>query len=92
MTRCASLFDSERPAHLQGKVQVTRIRNVQIEDLLGRQPVILDEKQLDAKGFGMGTRSQRFALIAKDGKVEQLLVEPGPGLNVSSADSVLGKL
>ncbi len=31
---------------LQGKVQVTRIRNVQIEDLLGREPVILDEKQL----------------------------------------------
>jgi FlaA1/EpsC-like NDP-sugar epimerase len=28
---------------LQGKVQVTRIRNVQIEDLLGRQPVVLDE-------------------------------------------------
>jgi FlaA1/EpsC-like NDP-sugar epimerase len=28
---------------LQGKVQVTRIRNVQIEDLLGRQPVALDE-------------------------------------------------
>jgi FlaA1/EpsC-like NDP-sugar epimerase len=31
---------------LQGKVQVTRIRNVQIEDLLGREPVLLDEKQL----------------------------------------------
>ena len=33
---------------LQGKVQVTRIRNVQIEDLLGREPVMLDEKQLGA--------------------------------------------
>jgi FlaA1/EpsC-like NDP-sugar epimerase len=31
---------------LQGKVQVTRIRNVQIEDLLGREPVFLDETQL----------------------------------------------
>jgi FlaA1/EpsC-like NDP-sugar epimerase len=31
---------------LEGKVQVTRIRNVQIEDLLGREPVMLDEKQL----------------------------------------------
>ena len=48
--------------------------------------------ELDAKGFGMGMRSQRFALVAKDGKVEQVLVEPGPGLNVSSAESVLGKL
>jgi peroxiredoxin len=47
---------------------------------------------LDASGFGMGSRSQRYAMIVKDGKVEQLLVEPGPGLNVSSAESVLAKL
>jgi peroxiredoxin len=47
---------------------------------------------LDASGFGMGTRSQRYALVAKDGKVEELLVESGPGLSVSSAESVLGKL
>ena len=47
---------------------------------------------LDASGFGMGTRSQRYAMIVKDGKVQELLVEPGPGLNVSSAESVLGKL
>ncbi len=47
---------------------------------------------LDASGFGMGTRSQRYALIVNNGKVEQVLVEPGPGLNVSSAESVLSKL
>ena len=47
---------------------------------------------LDASGFGMGTRSQRYALIVNDGKVQEVLVEPGPGLNVSSAESVLGKL
>jgi peroxiredoxin len=47
---------------------------------------------LDASGFGMGTRSQRYAMIVTDGKVQELLVEPGPGLNVSSAESVLGKL
>ena len=48
--------------------------------------------ELDASGFGMGKRSQRYALVARDGKVEQLLVEPGPGLNASSAESVLSKL
>ncbi len=47
---------------------------------------------MDGTGFGMGERSQRYALIAKDGKVEELLVEPGPGLDVSSAESVLSKL
>jgi peroxiredoxin len=48
--------------------------------------------ELDASGFGMGKRSQRYAMIVKDGQVEHLLVEPGPGLNVSSAESVLAKL
>jgi peroxiredoxin len=47
---------------------------------------------LDASGFGMGQRSQRYAMVVRDGTVEKLLVEPGPGLNVSSAESVLGKL
>jgi peroxiredoxin len=47
---------------------------------------------LDASGFGMGQRSQRYAMVVKDGRVEQVLVEPGPGLNVSSAESVIGKL
>lgn len=47
---------------------------------------------LDASGFGMGARSQRYAMIVQDGQVKELLVEPGPGLNVSSAESVLGKL
>ena len=47
---------------------------------------------LDAAGFGMGLRSQRYAMIVQDGVVKELLVEPGPGLNVSSAESVLSKL
>ena len=47
---------------------------------------------LDASGFGMGARSQRYAMVVKDGKVEQLFVEPGPGLTISSAEAVLSKL
>src|SRR5215471_13680173 len=31
---------------------------------------------LDASGFGMGLRSQRYAMIVKDGKVQELLTEP----------------
>jgi peroxiredoxin len=48
--------------------------------------------ELDASGFGMGQRSRRYAMIVKDGKVEDLLLEPAGGLTVSSAESVLSKL
>lgn len=48
--------------------------------------------ELDASGFGMGRRSQRFALIAEDGVVTGLYIE-GPGeFNVSSAEHILSKL
>ena len=48
--------------------------------------------ELDASGFGMGKRSQRFALIANDGVVTDLFIE-GPGeFRVSSAEHVLSSL
>ena len=47
---------------------------------------------LDASGFGMGHRSQRYAMILRDGTIEALMPEPGPGLSASSADSVLARL
>jgi peroxiredoxin len=48
--------------------------------------------EMDASGFGMGTRSQRYAMIVNDGKLEQLFVE-GPGeFKVSSAEHVLANL
>jgi len=48
--------------------------------------------ELDASGFGMGERSQRFALVAEDGLVTQLFIE-GPGeFLVSSAEHVLSSL
>ena len=67
-----------------GKVRMLADGNGELTKALGLE--------LDASGFGMGSRSQRYAMIVKDGKVEQLLVEPGPGLNASSAQSVLEKL
>jgi peroxiredoxin len=48
--------------------------------------------EMDGSGFGLGTRSQRYAAILEDGVVKELLVEPGPGLEASSADAVLAKL
>jgi glutaredoxin/glutathione-dependent peroxiredoxin len=48
--------------------------------------------ELDGSGFGLGTRSQRYAAIIDDGVVTELMVETAPGVDVSSADSVLDKL
>jgi peroxiredoxin len=48
--------------------------------------------ELDGSGFGLGTRSQRYAAIIDDGVVTTLKVEKGPGLDVSSADSMLAAL
>lgn len=48
--------------------------------------------EMDGSAFGMGTRSQRFALIADDGIVTQLMVEPPGEFRVSSAESVLAAL
>ena len=48
--------------------------------------------QMDASGFGMGTRSKRFALYAEDGVVKQLHVEAPGEFRVSSAEYVLEHL
>lgn len=45
--------------------------------------------ELDGSAFGLGTRSQRFALIAEDGVVTHLNVESGPGVDVSSAETMM---
>ena len=46
--------------------------------------------ELDASGFGMGTRSQRFAMVVKDGVVQKIMVEPSAGqCTVSGGPSVL---
>lgn len=45
--------------------------------------------EMDGSGFGMGLRSQRYALYAEDGVVKALNVESGPGLDVSSAEAIL---
>lgn len=69
---------------LQGKVHVTRIRNVQIEDLLGREPVYLDEVQLGqflagkrvmVTGAGGSIGSELARQVARFQPAKILLVE-----------------
>jgi peroxiredoxin len=49
--------------------------------------------ELDASGFGMGTRGQRFAMLVKNGVVDKLQVEPSAGqCTVSGGESILANL
>lgn len=48
---------------------------------------------MDGSGYGLGTRSQRYAMVVEDGVVRSLVVEDTPSkAEVSSADSVLRTL
>ncbi|MFN2386447.1 MAG: polysaccharide biosynthesis protein, partial [Thermoanaerobaculia bacterium] len=69
---------------LQGKVEVTRIRSVHIEDLLGREPVYLDEAQvgrflagraLMVTGAGGSIGSELARQVARFSPSKLLLVE-----------------
>jgi glutaredoxin/glutathione-dependent peroxiredoxin len=48
--------------------------------------------ELDATGFGMGKRSQRFALVVKNGVATVVNVEAGGDFKVSAAEYVLAQL
>ncbi len=45
--------------------------------------------ELDASGFGMGSRSKRFAMIVDDGTITHLAIEPPGGIVVSAAEAIL---
>jgi glutaredoxin/glutathione-dependent peroxiredoxin len=67
-----------------GKVQMIADGNAEYTKALGLE--------MDASGFGMGTRGQRFALIVDDGIVKGVNVEEKGEFRVSSAEHVLGQL
>ena len=45
--------------------------------------------EMDATGFGMGMRGKRFAVVVKDGVVEQLNVEAPGEFKVSAAEQLV---
>jgi peroxiredoxin len=47
---------------------------------------------MDGSGFGLGTRSRRYAAIIEDGVITSLDVEEGGGVDVSSCEAVIGRL
>jgi peroxiredoxin len=48
--------------------------------------------ELDAKGFGMGMRGQRFAIVVDKGVATQVEVEAPGQFKVSAAEHVLAQL
>lgn len=73
-----------KASHADGKITMLADGNGDAARALGLE--------LDASGFGMGKRGQRFALVVKDGVVSQVHVEAPGEFKVSAADYVLGQL
>jgi len=48
--------------------------------------------EMDSSEFGMGIRSQRYALIIENTIVKELLLDKPGDINLSMAQSVLAKL
>ncbi len=48
--------------------------------------------ELDAKGYGMGMRGQRFAIVIDDGIATHVAIEKPGELAVSSAEAILDYL
>ena len=68
----------------EGKVMMLADGNAELTKALGLE--------LDATGFGMGLRSQRFSLIAEDGVITHLNVEEPRAYELSSAEHMLTQL
>ncbi len=73
-----------KQAGADGKVTMLADGNGEYSQALGLE--------LDASGFGMGKRGQRFALIVDDGKVVEALIEEPGKFKVSAAEYVLSRL
>lgn len=68
-----------------GKVDIYADGNAEFTKAVGLE--------LDASGFGLGTRSQRYAMIVDDGVVKTLLVEDVPTqAEASGANAILAAL
>ncbi|WP_421707731.1 peroxiredoxin [Algihabitans sp.] len=67
-----------------GKVMMVADGNGELTQKLGLE--------MDGSAFGLGTRSQRYAMVVKDGSVAALHVEEPGAFEVSSAEAVLKAL
>jgi peroxiredoxin len=74
-----------------GKDQKVADKVMMLADGNGEYARALD-LEMDGTAFGMGTRSQRFAIIVDDGVAQHVAVEAPGKLEVSTAESILASL
>ena len=77
--------------HAWGEDQNVGDKVMMLADGNGEYARALD-LEMDGTAFGMGTRSQRFAIIVDDGTATHVAVEAPGKLEVSKAESILAKL
>ena len=79
----------------QARAQPASGRPVVVSSKLDTESALLGQMialVLEAQGFGMGQRSQRYSMLVKDGVVDQLNIEQGGEFKVSSAEHLLAQL
>ena len=78
-------MSAESTMNVDGKVKILSDGNAEFTRAIG-----LD---LDASGFGLGTRSKRYAMVVEDGVVKSLMVEDVPTqAEKSSASAIVSAL
>lgn len=70
--------------NVDGKVMMLADGNAEFSKAVGLT--------MDASGYGMGLRSQRYAMVVEDGVVKTLNVEAPGAFEVSGADAILKAL
>jgi peroxiredoxin len=87
LVACLSVNDAfvmgawEKDQKAEGKVMMLADGNGEFTKAVGLE--------MDGSGFGLGMRSQRYAAIVENGVVTHLNVETAPGVDLSSAETIL---
>jgi peroxiredoxin len=87
---CLSVNDAfvmgawEKDQKAEGKVMMLADGNADFTKAVGLT--------MDGTGYGLGLRSQRYAAIIENGVVTHLNIETAPGVDASSAETILSLL